>query len=394
MLKSIKVDSLFGLYSYSLNLVDSESLPIKFITGPNGYGKTTLLSFVNALYSGDFTIFFKIPFRSIEFVIDEDLIRIAKVQEENPFDETFDESFGGGCPDLKIHVEHGDGDSQEDYEISAAGGNDDIKLLLMYLRSLPCYFLKDQRLLHKSSKVELSGGPAEDEPAVLDNARHLKIQLDGLVNSLTQRLQTMMAEFDFDDEISEDDYSICREQVVKYIDKLKKYGILAESFKVYDYKEAPSIFLNAYIKALEKNLRSIDDFVRKLDVFSNIIERFDLADKYLEINPAFGYRFRLKNDTKTILSPDMLSSGEKHILIMTYELIFKAQDNSLVLIDEPEMSFHVMWQMEYLRTLMDIANVRNRKMQYVVATHSPQIFDMRWDLSIDLHSQNSISAGK
>ncbi|MGM9762693.1 MAG: AAA family ATPase [Candidatus Cryptobacteroides sp.] len=390
MLKYIKIDSLFGLYSYTLDFTDLEEFHIKFITGPNGYGKTTLLSFVNALYSGDFGIFFKVPFKTVEFGIDENIITIDKSEAENPFDDTFDDTFGSEVKELKVHIRKPGAHGTEDYSLSSDGENQGINVLVMYLKSLPCYFIRDQRLVRKYSEVNLFGKFVEDElPTVNDNAEHLRKALSDNVEVLTQNLQTMMANFDFSDGISREDYLVRSENVEKYVDKLKSYGILSDSFSVYKFDEAPESFLKTYIEALEKNVHSIDDFVEKLDTFREIVRRFDFADKYLEIDPKFGYRFRLKNATETILSPADLSSGEQHILIMAYELIFKAQENSLVLIDEPEISFHLMWQMEFLRTLEDILNVRKNRLQFVVATHSPQVFDNRFKLSIDLFSQRN-----
>ena len=43
MLKTVNIHSLFGFYSYSLPLINSSNNTISFITGPNGYGKTTIL---------------------------------------------------------------------------------------------------------------------------------------------------------------------------------------------------------------------------------------------------------------------------------------------------------------------------------------------------------------
>lgn len=49
MIKEISVDRLFGLYTYRLEFAND--LHIKFITGPNGYGKTTVLSFIDSINS-------------------------------------------------------------------------------------------------------------------------------------------------------------------------------------------------------------------------------------------------------------------------------------------------------------------------------------------------------
>ena len=77
-----------------------------------------------------------------------------------------------------------------------------------------------------------------------------------------------------------------------------------------------------------------------------------------------------------------LSSGEQHQVVLLYELIFKTEKNVLVLIDEPEISLHVAWQKEFLKDLQEIIKIQ--AMPVVIATHSPQIIDGNWDLTVDL----------
>jgi len=63
-------------------------------------------------------------------------------------------------------------------------------------------------------------------------------------------------------------------------------------------------------------------------------------------------------------------------------LLFKAEENSLVLIDEPEISLHVVWQREFLNDIQEIIELQ--KIDVVIATHSPQIINDRWDLTVGL----------
>jgi len=65
-------------------------------------------------------------------------------------------------------------------------------------------------------------------------------------------------------------------------------------------------------------------------------------------------------------------------------LIFKATENSLVLIDEPEISLHVVWQKEFLHDIQEIIKLQN--IDIVIATHSPQIINERWDLTVNLEA--------
>ncbi len=67
---------------------------------------------------------------------------------------------------------------------------------------------------------------------------------------------------------------------------------------------------------------------------------------------------------------------------MLYELLFKAKPNSLILIDEPELSLHVAWQAQFLKDLQQIAKLVN--IDVLMATHSPDIISDRWDLTVEL----------
>jgi predicted ATP-binding protein involved in virulence len=56
--------------------------------------------------------------------------------------------------------------------------------------------------------------------------------------------------------------------------------------------------------------------------------------------------------------------------------------NSLILIDEPELSLHILWQQEFLRDLEEIIKIAG--LDFLIATHSPQIIHDRWDLAVEL----------
>ena len=100
------------------------------------------------------------------------------------------------------------------------------------------------------------------------------------------------------------------------------------------------------------------------------------------MNEARGFRFIADDSDHTILSADKLSSGEQHIVILAYDLLFESADDSIFLIDEPELSFHLSWQGEFLPAIKKIVDIR--KIQCVFATHSAQIFQHQWQISSDL----------
>lgn len=67
-----------------------------------------------------------------------------------------------------------------------------------------------------------------------------------------------------------------------------------------------------------------------------------------------------------------LSSGEKSRTLFAAKLLVAADHHSLILIDEPENSLHLHWQLTFHEALVDmLSGIRN--FHVVVATHSPII---------------------
>jgi predicted ATP-binding protein involved in virulence len=137
----------------------------------------------------------------------------------------------------------------------------------------------------------------------------------------------------------------------------------------------------------------LDDVKQKLAIFDDLADKIELLLKI--INNKFIYKqmsvskntgFVLKNSSGDELKPYNLSSGEQHELIILYELLFKIKENSLILIDEPEISLHVVWQQQFLRDLNEI--IKLAKLNILIATHSPQIIHDRWDLTLQLKGPN------
>jgi predicted ATP-binding protein involved in virulence len=120
----------------------------------------------------------------------------------------------------------------------------------------------------------------------------------------------------------------------------------------------------------------------KVSVFKELLAK-KLKPKELLIGRATGAEVR-RGDT--ILPLAGLSSGEKHEFIMLFRLIFETPKGSLVLIDEPEISLHVVWQLEFMADLLRIQEANN--FQSIIATHSPQVIQNSQDITTDLADQS------
>jgi predicted ATP-binding protein involved in virulence len=157
--------------------------------------------------------------------------------------------------------------------------------------------------------------------------------------------------------------------------------------------------------ALEGIPTSIDDVTRrvlsvyaadmdkKLSVFSDVTDKIELLKQfvkdhflYKEVLVSKEKGFTLKSTkTNEPLEPTQLSSGEQHELVLLYELLFRIKPNSLILIDEPEISLHVDWQTQFLEDLKNA--IRLSPFDALIATHSPQIINTRWDLTVELEAK-------
>ncbi len=66
------------------------------------------------------------------------------------------------------------------------------------------------------------------------------------------------------------------------------------------------------------------------------------------------------------------SSGEKHILYAFLNIARYVSENSLILIDEPEISLHPNWQMQYITVLKQLFS-EYASCHFVLASHSPYL---------------------
>jgi ABC-type lipoprotein export system ATPase subunit len=133
----------------------------------------------------------------------------------------------------------------------------------------------------------------------------------------------------------------------------------------------------------------LDDSGEKLAAFQDLLDRIELLrtilnDKFLyktiEVDRENGLRARSSGGE--VIPLMQLSSGEQHELVLLYDLLFNVRSDSLVMIDEPELSLHVSWQRRFIEDMISVSHLRRNR--FIVATHSPQIIDRWGDALIEL----------
>jgi len=170
--------------------------------------------------------------------------------------------------------------------------------------------------------------------------------------------------------------------------QLVEAGLLAQELegwevpRLEDIDESRRGVLAVFARDARTKLSIFDDLYMRIDALKRISNT-----RFLHKNVSVGRDgLSIYTDEGSELELEMLSSGEQHELAILYELLFRVSDNSLILIDEPELSLHVAWQEKFLDDLDEMSKIS--KFRVLLATHSPQIICDRWDLTVELKGPN------
>jgi len=136
--------------------------------------------------------------------------------------------------------------------------------------------------------------------------------------------------------------------------------------------------LSAYLADVDKKLKVFDDLLPRIELLREILNT-SFRHKQVRIDSREGLIVDSGGSEVALID---LSSGEQHELVVTYQLLFRIQPGSLILIDEPEISLHVSWQHKFLEDIRRISDLVD--LDFLIATHSPQIIHKRWDLAVSL----------
>lgn len=369
MLKSVEIKKLYGLYSYSMDF-RPERKPYCFVTGPNAYGKTSLLKMLDSLYKQSFAALSNIVFDGLMLCFDDGFH--IEVNQGRTYDET------GNSDDvlptkvvLNFTYSYGENETETTLWESDKAETEKLNNMTAYLASHPIYHITDNRLYVGGAKK-----PIEDS---------LRDYLQELARELNAALQQGMMEER--EPITEAYYKEKMSWLQPLIESMIKYE-LVRTTPVPAYSEEKSAFCHTCIMAVENAIQGeLLDRIARLDALSLIVDNYGFAKKQLELSPYFGFRFRADDEMGSLLSFEQLSSGERHIILMNCDILFDVNDDSLVLIDEPELSFHLEWQGQFMNNLDELTGVR-KDLQYIICTHAPEVFGYEWDLSVDLKEQS------
>ncbi|MYD11593.1 MAG: AAA family ATPase [Chloroflexi bacterium] len=146
-------------------------------------------------------------------------------------------------------------------------------------------------------------------------------------------------------------------------------------------------FAESFHERMDFALDQVED-LKGLPLLNQIKKKFKLLQEV--INERFLFKSLQIRNRKLMFVADCgneiplaaLSSGEQQLLVLYYQLLFETQPDTLVMIDEPELSMNVVWQRNFLKDIEKIIELC--KFDVIIATHSPMIIHDKWDWMVPL----------
>ena len=431
-LERIEVDRLFNVYDHRIDLKLDDRVTL--LHGPNGTGKTIILGMIDALLNARLSYFQRIPFSRLAIGFhDGSKIELHKFATDD--DTVTLKVYGNGKEEHSDHVrlsigaEHiaasisflvphpikqdnwidtRDGELLTSPEVISRYGNrvsqssiERIRTPIWFqdfLNTANTHLIEAQRLfqyerghrarLRRRYRPYVPDGLVSTvveyghdfRTRLADTMADYGRQSQTLDQSFPQRLITATEEMPVNELVSQ--LSFLKEMT----DELKNIGILEETQAKPIRVEMPKNIDSTQARVMTLYVHDTTAKLAKLDALKDrsrlLLEKMNYNYRHKEIRVDREHGLVAVSDDGQRLELDCLSSGEQHELVLYYDLLFRVPSNTIVLIDEPELSLHVAWQKKFLTDLLEIVKLSN--FDTLIATHSPYIIGDRADLMIGL----------
>ena len=434
-LKRIEVDGLFRVYDHRIDLDLDDRVTL--LHGPNGVGKTSILRMIDAILRDDLARLRTIPFsRFMLGFHDGSTLELRVAPEPKTDDGTHKltltngddcnsepvslgpseaESIAAKIDWLRPHpsmvdmwVDFRDGELFTESDILSRfsdrdpnfkGHEKDMSWFSSFLKNANAHLIEAQRLVrrHQDSRSSRSSRSfmfdRQSISSVVDCSEDFRKRLDDTMAGYGRHAQTLDQSFpqrliSATEQLTVDELQTAMDTLEKKTIRLKEIGIIDSTpvpvhlgigtlGNMNDSTQARVMTL--YVNDTDEKLEVLDDFANRTRLFLDSVNA-KYRHKKIRLDRQEGFVAVSDNNEPLLL--DSLSSGEQHELVLHYDLLFRVPSNTIVLIDEPELSLHVAWQKRFLSDLVDIVQLSS--FDALIATHSPFIVGDREDLMIGL----------
>lgn len=370
-LKSISVKGLYGYINKNINFLENET----YLVGSNGSGKSSILRIIDAFFSKNIVFFETLDCENIIFEFenqDENYKISLKWEKEISFNEISGYLENKKCYiyDLKNTKKKGNKKNLETIkkitkELVENENSKKIKLSQEDMKYL--------KIMHDLLEVYSKVNNDNEEEIELSKKNLEKFFEGNILLSLgieyPNEKKSYIEKLNYIEKLKNSITSLPESKIDKILDELFPSRVIKKI-----WREKGKEYLLAEIEAISNKIK-VNLFSKKFKKYIRTINSFLIhsgKEVYFDKKEANFYLRLLER--KKIIDIEFLSTGETEILNLCTQLFFN--EKKIIIIDEPEKSLHLEWQILFGKIIEAILEYDN-DLQIIVATHSPFIVDRK-----------------
>ena len=411
-IEKIKVSGFWDTHEIEASLFSD----VTFFIGVNGTGKTTFINLIAAVLVGDFATLERMAFSSVEIHFTatsgnkKPSITVTKKRsEKRPFD------------DIRYSIKESQSGPEKSYSLS-----DFEERLLLHGEPDPRYYIRHGNTrrhhlgvieavrelvqvswlsIHRITGLPRSSDDKSYESTIDRKLAQLSSDLGKYLSSVSKQKDeevrkfqefiflSLLAETKEKDFIDPKGLEKLQSQKVSLIEIFQELHVPKSSYgNLVDNYFDTSKHIYSRLQPNKGGAFNTSELINLIGLLrlNNVIEKWQTLqsrlseiflhrDKFLTtVNKLFlkkelkfseGNEIFFETSSGKHLSLQMLSSGEKQLLILLTEALLQRGRPFIYIADEPELSLHVSWQEKLISSIRTL----NEQAQIVAATHSPDI---------------------